>query len=512
MAKSVMQQSGNHAYTDASAVQVVSAKYKSAAEFTYTFANFFHPFVGELIAKLNRDSLSGMLDAKWQNGLSQDFFQALYHPTESNLLRVGYFPKEIDVSAHGPYANYNWELFFHAPLLIAVHLSKTQRFAEAQRWFHHIFDPTSNDQTVDPPQRFWKFLAFRKEDGKTIDEIVKTLSKPRSELSPEDQLLQDDIMNGYDAIRNKPFQPHAVAQTRHLAYQYSVVMKYLDNLVAWGDQLFQQDTLESINEATQLYVLAANILGERPQQIPPRGTVKAKTFAQLSNEGLGPIGNALVDLEGDFPFNLAAPDSGGSDDGAGDSSALFGIGRTLYFCIPRNDKLLSYWDTVADRLFKIRHCMNIAGVVRPLALFDPPIDPGMLVKAAAAGIDIGSIVSGLNQPIGPVRCLILIQKALELCGEVRGLGNALLSILEKGDAEHLALVRQRHEIQIQQMTQDVRFLQWKSAQEATTSLLTSRKTALERLHFYQRLLGLRGGSERSGHHYAGSARIDGGKL
>ena len=51
---------------------------------------------------------------------------------------------------------------------------------------------------------------------------------------------------------------------------------------------------------------------------------------------------------------------------------------------------------------------------------------------------------------------------------MRGLGNALLSALEKGDGEHLALVRQRHEIQIQQMAQEVRFLQWKSAQEATT--------------------------------------------
>src|SRR5207247_6251645 len=111
-------------------------------------------------------------------------------------------------------------------------------------------------------------------------------------------------------------------------------------------------------------------------------------------------------------------------------------------------------------------------------------------KAAAAGIDVGSIVSGLNQPIGPVRCLFLIQKALELCSEVRGLGNALLSALEKGDAEHLALVRQRHEIQIQQMAQEVRFLQWISAQEATTSLLTSRKTALERLKYYKRLLNI----------------------
>ena len=29
------------------------------------------------------------------------------------------------------------------------------------------------------------------------------------------------------------------------------------------------------------------------------------------------------------------------------------------------------WDTVADRLFKIRNCMNIEGVVRSLALFQP---------------------------------------------------------------------------------------------------------------------------------------------
>src|SRR6266566_4150342 len=487
---------------------------------SYTFENFFHPFVGELISKLNRDSLPGILNAAWQDGLMWDslapkpdlpsktfdelwnnskkldnqtlsnYFSSLYSPSEDKLVQVSYFPKKIDVSEDGPYANYNWELFFHIPLAIAVHLTKSQRFVEAQRWFHYIFDPTSNEN-ISAPQRFWKFLAFRQsDDSKRIEEIVRVLSTPRSDLSADDQLLQDTILIGYDAIRNKPFQPHAVARTRHLAYQYCVVMKYLDNLIAWGDHLFHQNTIESINEATQLYVLAANILGRRPEQIPARGSAKAKNFAQLKKDGLGPISNALVDLEGQFPFNLAAPNTGMGSAGAGNSSALFGIGRTLYFCIPRNEKLLSYWDSVADRLFKIRHCMNIAGVVRPLALFDPPLDPGMLVKATAAGVDVGSIVSGLNQPIGPVRSLVLIQKALELCGEVRSLGGALLSALEKGDAEHLALVRQRHEIQIQQMTEEVRFLQWRSAQETTKSLLTSRATALERLHYYQRLLGL----------------------
>ena len=436
---------GFHDHARASSLEVVAMDHWDT-QFTYTFENFFHPFVGELIAKLNRDSLPGMLAGQLDPALLQHFFKAFYNPIESNLVQVKYFPKEIDVSMCGPYANYNWELFFHIPLTIAVHLSKTQRFAEAQRWFHYIFDPTSNDHTVDSPMRFWKFLAFRNPDNAmTIDEIVRILSTPRTELSDTDQCQLDSVLQGYYAILNKPFQPHAVARTRHLAYQYCVVMKYLDNLIAWGDQLFQQNTIKSINEATQIYVLAVNILGERPQRVPPRGAIKARTFAQLKKEGLGPIGDALVDLEGQFPFNLAALNSGKGGSGAGNSSALFGIGRTLYFCIPRNEKMLGYWDTVADRLFKIRHCMNIEGVVRQLALFDPPIDPGMLVKAAATGINIGSIVSGLNQPIGPVRCLLFIQKALELCGEVRGLGSALLSAIEKGDGERMALLRQGHE-------------------------------------------------------------------
>lgn len=458
--------------------------------FLYTFHNFFHPFVGELVQELNRNSLRGMLDARFHEGLSQPFFNGMYKPNQGDFVHVEYSNKEIDVSTSGAYANYNWELFFHIPLTIAVHLSKSQRFAEAQRWFHFIFNPISDENTDDLAKRVWKFLAFRKEDNnQTIDEIIELLSTP--ELEAADHEKWEAAWEGYQGILEHPFQPHVVARTRPIAYKYSVVMKYLDNLIAWGDHLFQQDTIETINEATQLYVLAANILGTRPQRVPQSGFTQAKTFAQLKEEGLGPIGNALVDLEGMFPFNLAPFSFTGSEGSQTEAArALFGIGRTLYFCLPRNQKLLGYWDTVGDRLFKIRHCMNIAGVVRPLALFDPEIDVAMMVKAAAAGIDIASIVNGLNQPVGPLRSLTLIQKALELCGEVRGLGGALLAAIEKGDGEHLALVRQRHEIQLQKMAQEVRFLQWKSTQEAKESLRTSRATALERLHFYQRVLGL----------------------
>lgn len=472
-----------HAAQDAAFGHFVG--WKQDDVFSYTFEIFFHPFVGELIQQLNQKSLAGLLDSKYHQDLTDTFFNSVYKEIPASIANIESFPKEIDLRSGGSYANYNWELLFHVPLTIAVHLSKNQRFAEAQRWFHYIFDPTSTDISIPTPQRFWKFLAFRNAgDVMQVEELLRILSNN----DPKQEKLRNSILQGYEASKNKPFQPHAIARTRQIAYQYSVVMKYLDNLIAWGDSLFRQDTIESINEATQIYVLAANLLGKRPQKIPSPSNPNPQNFAQLKAKGLNVTGNALVELEGKFPFNLGIPQSKVTDPNA--ATPLFGIGRTLYFCIPKNEKMLGYWDTVGDRLFKIRHCMNIEGIVRQLALFDPPIDPGMLVKAAAAGIDIGSIVSGLNQPVSPVRAILFIQKALELCGEVRSLGGALLSAIEKGEGERLALLRQSHEIKIQQIQQDVRFLQWKQAQEASESLLRSRSSALERYSYYQRLLGL----------------------
>ncbi len=466
-------------------------------KFTYTFENFFHPFVGQLIAQLNETSVAGMLDPAFLTGLiaqaaTPDFFTADYTPLTSQTLQVNHFPKIVEVAAGGPYSNYNWELLFHIPVMVAVHLSQNQRFAEAQKWFHLVFDPTSTDTTVPPPQRFWKFLGFRPGNGvdtsiQNIGDLLVLLSTPDASLTATQLQEKQNLITGYEAIQQQPFNPHAVARTRPAAYQYYVVMKYLDNLIAWGDSLFLQDTLETVNEATLCYVLASTLLGPAPQELPARGTAAPMTYSQLKSAGLDAMGNALVDLEAQFPFNLAPPLSGGG--ATGGNGPLFGIGRTLYFCVPRNQTLLAYWDTVADRLFKIRHCMNIQGVVRPLALFDPPIDPGMLVKAAASGLDIGSIVSGLNQPIGPLRSMGLIQKALEICADVRSLGNSLLAALEKGDAEQLALLRQGHEITLQQLTQNVRFLQWKQAQEATQSLMKARSTTLERYKYSLRMLG-----------------------
>jgi hypothetical protein len=457
--------------------------------FSYNFETFTHPFVGDLIKQLNLTSLAGML--------SPDFLKKLdvnYVPTDYGLENTGQGPVTIsdaviDTSISGPYACYNWEMLYHIPVMMAVHLSNNQRFAEAQKWFHLVFDPTSTDG------EYWKSFVFRNGTMTSIAELIALISTPDSMLTDPALIAEKaDVITGYNAILANPFQPHVVARTRQSAYQWYVVMKYLDNLIAWGDSLFLADTIETLNEATLCYVLAAQILGPRPQSMPQPGGTTPRNFLQLKQAGLDAMADAMVTLEGQFPFNLVpGPGSGASGQGVqggqDQSAALFGIGRSLYFAIPPNPNLLAYWDVVADRLFKIRNSENIQGAVQQLPLFDPPIDPGMLVKAAAAGLDVGSIVSGLNQPIGPVRAPLLIQKALEVASEVRSLGNALLSALEKGDAEQLALKRQDHEVKLQQMVQHTRYLQWQHAQETTNGLFRTRDSARERYAYYLKMLG-----------------------
>ena len=69
---------------------------------------------------------------------------------------------------------------------------------------------------------------------------------------------------------------------------------------------------------------------------------------------------------------------------------------TPYFCIPDNPQLRALRDTIDDRLFKIRHCEDIEGVFRQLPLFELPIDPGLLVQAAAQGPTRKSVATTLK--------------------------------------------------------------------------------------------------------------------
>ena len=248
-------------------------------------------------------------------------------------------------------------------MLLVDRLVKAQQFEQALQMCHYVLNPFADGDPTDG-KRFWQFPPFKEIDAENVLENLFLSLQPGQ---------PDDKINEW---RNKPFQPHVVARGRPAAYMMWVAMTYIKILIAWGDYLFQQDTIETINQATQLYVLAAHVYGPRGQKIPKRGKVLPETYNSLLDKW-DAFGNAMVELELAFPFSNQTPFPIGVSNGVVGLANVFGFATTLYFCIPDNPDLTALRDTIDDRLFKIRHCENIAGVFQQLPLFEPPIDPGL---------------------------------------------------------------------------------------------------------------------------------------
>ena len=61
---------------------------------------------------------------------------------------------------------YYWEIFFHAPFLIAQALNAAQRFEDAKQWYEYVFDPTN-------PDSYWRFLPFLTVDLEALADTVR---------------------------------------------------------------------------------------------------------------------------------------------------------------------------------------------------------------------------------------------------------------------------------------------------------------------------------------------------
>jgi len=449
------------------------------------FKNMYHPLICPLRTILYKHGIPELMKRDTQLKKTNFKFETYYSPNaaivpktylvrEDGVETLSYPVKDLDFTSDGSYSGYNWELFFHTPFLIATRLTQNQRFEEALTWFHYMFNPTGALEGT-TPQKFWvtkPFYLTHDEDyeNQRIDTLLYKIADPDT---PERKELEFAI----NQWREKPFKPHVIARFRPLAYQKALLMKYIDNLTEWGDYLFRQDTMESIVQATQMYILADKLLGPKPRTIPTPIKAPYETYNQIEAK-LDAFGNTLIDLENILPDFSALPEEGAELPAPPITLSM------LYFCIPQNDKMLEYWDRIADRLFKIRHCQNIDGVERTLALFAPPIDPGMLVRAAAAGLDISSILAGINAPTPYYRFNVLSQKATELAQEVRALGNSLLQALEKKDAEAISLLRSELEIKVLNAFKDMKLLQIKEAKEQIEILKKTKAVTEERKKYY----------------------------
>jgi hypothetical protein len=442
------------------------------------FSSLHHAHASEFMEILRQNDVSELLSIGTQQLRASNWFSDLT-PNSQTIPESNYPELGVDFSPEGSYSAYNAELFFMIPFAFACELSKQQRFRESREWFHFVFNPTTSATTPGGgPERYWNYLPFRQSLGTaSIQSLVQKLADP-ADQSREKR----DFLVAIAQWRVDPFDPHLVARMRPESYKMAVVIAYIKNLIAWGDQLFRRDTMESLNEAAQFYILAAQIIGRPGEVIPPRTRPLTKAFTELRSDiaisGTNGLTNPRVAAESVLPVNSVA--AGGSSNS--------NLPKTLYFCVPANPVFKELRQTVQDRLFKMRNCMNIDGVARELALFEPPIDPMALVKARAAGVDVGALLADVSAPPPIYRFAILVQKASEVCSEVKSLGAALLAAIEKGDGEALARLRSGHELRVLSNVRDMKKLQIDEAKAALEALDPALESAQMKLGYYTGLL------------------------
>lgn len=418
----------------------------------------------------------------WQAwDLGQTIFRYNYWPNKANV--DGPYPAPmVDFVWGGANAMYNWELFFYVPMLIAEKMIAEQSYEEALLWLQLVFDPrerySSYEKTKDfihdlpKGARYWKFLPFfaNKDADKSVLEMLGLPTK-------QDKLPNRSALSSLvDKWKNDPFNPHLIARYRNVAYQKYVVMKYLDALIGWGDQEFSKDTTESVNQAIQFYLLAAELLGPESPEAPEPKALSPLTVRQLLSR-TDDLGNAFVEYENSALVgkdNAKVLSIRAMDERAKRTGNI--IESMFYFSVPRNDTLFSYWDTVADRLYKIRNSLNIQGVKRTLALFAPPIDPGMLVKARAMGLSIDSILNSANEKHSIYRFRVIVKLAVDMAKDACQMGRDLLAILEKQDAEQLQVFKAKCDKAVVAESKAVHEMEIKSLETEKISL-EEKKTA-----------------------------------
>ncbi|KAK6854790.1 hypothetical protein PG995_009135 [Apiospora arundinis] len=436
----------------------------------FKFSLFYHPYAPDFMRNLNRDGIPGLLQRPVQalKPAPSDTFEQQYGPV-SSLVDRKYLPDEtVDFSVGGSFSQYNWVLFYHVPILIADRLSSNQRFKEAQMWLRYIFYPTDT-LALRKPKKFWKtkpFVAMQDEDyyKQNISNVFRALASRRDSaamdnLTADQREWLDNLEVSIDEWR-RPFCsfPYRSNENRRLPDGHSDEIPGQSHSL--GDQLFSRGTMESINVATQLYIMASDILGRRPADIPARAVPVPQTFNSLDRK-LDHFSNALVQIEELIP-NFAATAS---------------------------DQVLV--DPTTPRKGLAQQCSSSASpatrnscVVRELALWDPPIDPMLLIKAKAAGVDISSILSDVAVVAPNHRYTVLAAKAAELVSEVKSFGSSLLAALEKQDGEGLSLLHSEQEVTMLKAVREIKNKQVNEVEQQVNALVSGKDVIVHKRTYY----------------------------
>lgn len=355
----------------------------------------------------------------------------------TSLIKPPYPVEEMEFGRESAYGAYNWELTFHAPHLIASKLIEAGEFDQAETWLRYIFDPlgSSNEPA---PRRHWNTKPFYLRSAAEYGEQLATAIMDRIASDPNGT-IETELADAVLEWRRNPLKPYLIARSRTVVFQQAIVDATIRMFIGRGDQYFRRDQLEDLVMASLDYSRAERLLGPRPKLVPPAVEPPPETYNQLEAK-LDLFGNALRKIENLVP-DLSTLPHGGAELPPPPISL-----ESLYFCVPPSEKLFQLWDLLEERQFNLRNSRTIDGVERSLSLFAPPLSVEEMIKAAAAGLSISAILSGLGAPKPPYRFRVMLRHAVELAEAASGFSRELQQALASRDVEGMARLKAEQQI------------------------------------------------------------------
>lgn len=431
------------------------------------------------------DGISALLSTDTQRTPELSFINL--GPDESYVPR-DYWPEDSFIDLYGADSLYYWELFFYIPLFVANSYNAIHDYESASKWYQYVFNPlekedAENSHLADSNDRFWQFIGLKTYNNPTLR--CEHFGEPTFQLI--DEMSNDTAINpkwdthlpAISKYHDDPFDPHAIAQLRPIAYQKYVFNQYIRNLLDWADDLYRQNTRETLEEAHMLYNVASDLLGQRPIDLGTAPAPAVKSLNDLSKVN-HQLSDFLVGIEDSLSFTgpiNCSPISTPNNDIAGS-----------YFSVPENEQFIQLWDDLENRLYNLRHQLTIDGKPNALPLFQPPANPMALISAVSSGgAPTASGLSG-DADLPPYRYSTVFSKAFEAASCLSNFGSHLQSALYNQDAQALSKMRAKHEIEIYNMMDEIKKTTISEAQSQVDSANLSITATQYKKDYYDTLV------------------------
>jgi hypothetical protein len=472
------------------------------ARYVWRFSTFWHPQaigfrqilesrgLSRLVRLENQELSAGTDLPELQRRV--DHFSA-YRPTRFVDPR---WPRDVvDFTLTGPFSEYNWELFFDSLLYIAQRFDEDGQYDEGDEIFALLVDRT---RVARPGawEQAWLYQTAPIRTAVALEQLGSSGFIDRGRL-------REEIVAQIELIRRNPYQPHLIARGWPTVYARALRIRYVEHLIRAAEADFRRayagDNRTYLESASSRFDLAARVLGPADDKLPAALQDDVGCFASLTYRPADEPAEGIEALEPYLPAEILA-------DGFGDEELK--SSARWHFCVPANEKLNELRALVADRLMKLRSCQDIDGVRRALSLYGRRIDPALLVRATAEGMDLDVLLGRIAGAKPSLYFQALWQRALQACERARSLEDAWLNAQERADSEEMAQLQNEQEIRALEGQVDVMSQRLEDARKLKEAMDRAIESAQIRHEFYASRKRLNAQEEAEGRSLVEAGRAD----